>query len=602
MSYSPEQIARLKELIHDHLEKNKVFDTVKNMLEEEAISEALSNDKILEVLGNQGVLGDVLTHVQQLPESEDLPGIDRSKKYLLFKLQYGKAFIDFLSADSSRSNLQIHISFLQQRFSSKSIPCSAEPIFDDSFLLNLSPPDYGNVDFGTLLKLRAPIHIVVIKETNGRKEIVASKNIEWRLMLSTPMLSFPIELTGLGTRAKMPIGVIYAQMDLMPRIKRGDLLTDRVVNEQLNLEAKYEREIAHSYFEYSNEWWRDYKQIRPTHEKRRVQIYAEVEDGSYKPVSSLVQPFKTNRLIDSPLHAARFVSLIPFEREEAPGGTRNEKWNSMHTFLVKGYGDCEDHAVLLAGLLLGFGLDAYVCIGCSGEGPHAWVITLGDRVTFWESLTGQRFYSDDPRIHRYYRKIGCAFNHKSFYANIQVDDIVANTNWDLQNESLWKAMAPDILQSLIGSAKYLPLLSPIPNPQEEEIKIENELRGMIVAYRERMDLLTHWDEDLSYLLQPALVNYEMDRIGSVTFGNEEFQQSIKRHVPEGHTFKAFPTQLQQRRVNDIMGSITKASVAQDILQTRGDTVRFALRIKLVAYPEERCAVWVMLAVRYRSVV
>lgn len=108
----------------------------------------------------------------------------------------------------------------------------------------------------------------------------------------------------------------------------------------------------------------------------------------------------------------------------------------MHTFLTKGYGDVEDHAVLLAGLLLGFGLDAYVCIGSSGEGPHAWVITLGERITFWETINGQRLLHDDPRIHRYYRKIGCVFNHKHFYANIQLDDIVANTNWDLDNENL----------------------------------------------------------------------------------------------------------------------------------------------------------------------
>lgn len=82
------------------------------------------------------------------------------------------------------------------------------------------------------------------------------------------------------------------------------------------------------------------------------------------------------------------MSLIPFNRSEAPGGMRSETWHGMHTFLCRGSGDAEDHAVLLAGLLLGFGLDAYVCIGLSGEGPHAWVLTLGERPLFWEALTG----------------------------------------------------------------------------------------------------------------------------------------------------------------------------------------------------------------------
>ena len=53
----------------------------------------------------------------------------------------------------------------------------------------------------------------------------------------------------------------------------------------------------------------------------------------------------------------------------------------------------EDHATLLCSLLLGFGLDAYVCIGTKVKGlAHAWVMTLGHTgvVTFWEPLTGQR--------------------------------------------------------------------------------------------------------------------------------------------------------------------------------------------------------------------
>ena len=55
--------------------------------------------------------------------------------------------------------------------------------------------------------------------------------------------------------------------------------------------------------------------------------------------------------------------------------------------------DTESHAVLLCSLLLGYGLDAYVCIGTKSKGlGHAWVMTIGIErtVTFWESITGQR--------------------------------------------------------------------------------------------------------------------------------------------------------------------------------------------------------------------
>lgn len=56
-------------------------------------------------------------------------------------------------------------------------------------------------------------------------------------------------------------------------------------------------------------------------------------------------------------------------------------------------GDCEDHATLLCSLLLGFGLDAYVCVGTKAKGtPHTWVLTRGTdgSITFWESLTAHR--------------------------------------------------------------------------------------------------------------------------------------------------------------------------------------------------------------------
>lgn len=56
-------------------------------------------------------------------------------------------------------------------------------------------------------------------------------------------------------------------------------------------------------------------------------------------------------------------------------------------------GDCEDHTTLLCSLLLGFGLDAYVCVGTKAKvTPHTWVLTRGTdgSITFWESLTAHR--------------------------------------------------------------------------------------------------------------------------------------------------------------------------------------------------------------------
>ena len=58
--------------------------------------------------------------------------------------------------------------------------------------------------------------------------------------------------------------------------------------------------------------------------------------------------------------------------------------------------DCEDHTMLLCSLLLGFGLNAFVCVGCKKGGvAHTWIMTIAPdgSVTFWESLTGERLLS-----------------------------------------------------------------------------------------------------------------------------------------------------------------------------------------------------------------
>lgn len=62
-----------------------------------------------------------------------------------------------------------------------------------------------------------------------------------------------------------------------------------------------------------------------------------------------------------------------------------------------------------------------------------------------------------------------------------------------------------------------------------------------------LGLSTVWDDDLCYLLTPALSAYETERcLGVGGVGNEEFQEAVRNSVPDGHTFKGFPIQLLHR--------------------------------------------------------
>lgn len=209
----------------------------------------------------------------------------------------------------------------------------------------------------------------------------------------------------------------------------------------------------------------------------------------YKPSTCLIEPIYNSRAINTPYEAARFVSLIPFERKENPGGEKNELWHSMHTFLALKKGDVEDHAILLCSLLLGFGLDAYICIGVSINGPHTWILTRNKTdskkysTTFWESLTGQRINIEDPKVFRFYKRIHCVFSDTKFYANIQIDDTVFNTIYNFEDEFLWKKIFPDKIAAL-PKYSFTPFLDMIEvDKYKLETEIEKEVKNKITKFR-----------------------------------------------------------------------------------------------------------------------
>ena len=149
----------------------------------------------------------------------------------------------------------------------------------------------------------------------------------------------------------------------------------------------------------------------------------------------------------------------------------------------------EDHSILLCNLLLGFGLDAYIAIGISINGPHTWVITRNKlenkqiSIIFWESLTAQRINLADPKVFRFYKKIHCVFNDKKFFANVQVDDTVFNTVYNFEDEFLWKRVPYDKIDALPKYTNF-PFMDIIPNNlMEIESNIEKEIKMKITKYR-----------------------------------------------------------------------------------------------------------------------
>ena len=57
------------------------------------------------------------------------------------------------------------------------------------------------------------------------------------------------------------------------------------------------------------------------------------------PVCSYARPLRAGRLLESPLQAARFVSLLGYDKTvSVGGGSPAEQWTSLHAFLCRGSG------------------------------------------------------------------------------------------------------------------------------------------------------------------------------------------------------------------------------------------------------------------------
>jgi centrosomal protein CEP76 len=343
-----------------------------------------------------------------------------------------------------------------------------------------------------------------------------------------------------------------------------------------------------------------------------------------RPVCSYVKPIRADRLIDTPRQAARFVSLIGYAKSVPILGAnkRVDQWLNVHTFLAKNGGDHENHSLLLCSLLLGFGLDAYVCVGTKLKNQaHTWVTTLSHdckEVVFWESLTGNRYLHiyinpDDPPLDKNvlvkhpYKTISCVFNHQSFYANIQPVANVDACSFNLRDESRWKAMSDDAILN-ICSPTFVSTVPCFPALCQNQLDaalvandLEHQLRALIIEHRKEIGLNTSWDDNLSYLLNQALASYETERISGLSVGNEEFDQAIKLAIPEGHSFKAFPIQFIHKNFRKIFNACMKSPIGQEIITCRGDQVKLALRVKIYTYPELAIATWLMLGCRYKRV-
>mmetsp|Transcript_16697 Transcript_16697/g.23021 ORF Transcript_16697/g.23021 Transcript_16697/m.23021 type:complete len:648 (-) Transcript_16697:166-2109(-) len=629
--FSHEEVARLRHTIATHLKETDVYSKVRALVDDYLRShKSATQEEALTDIQQRGLLDQV---VAEFPKAGSLrypaPSahtLDLSRRHLHIRISQGRGFTSHLQlgAHPKGERLALSLALLGCRHVSRPVHSSAEPPFDEVMLLDLNQAAGSNcngppVSLRDIMRLSEELRISCIKITpEGQSLLVGLGSVEWRHCLCRASASpCVVELHGPGHEAGTSVGVLHLSLSLVPRPSELDLLPTSLLRDQARLVKGLRAEALTRFISAAKLWWRDFAALCPSHRDRLVKVLARGEDGEQLPVCKFVRPFSGGRLLGTPREAARMVSLLGIQEDSPIGGTAQEAWCNMHTLLTRGCGAKEEHALLLTALLLGFGLDAYVCVGKDRQGAGAaWVVTRGghSHTTIWDPLNALRYGDGEdmlPLARCPYQTLGCVFNHKVIAANLQADDSLAKASFNTEDPNKWHLLSAEADLDAIDSSFPTSLrASQIDAPAVEE-EVESQLRSLLEAHHHQLAPSQHeqstassssmWDEQLGQLLMPALVAYESEILNGVAPGNEEFQQAIKRAVPTGHTFKGYPRQFNHQSAARMAETLMREKVPHEILSTEGQSVCFGLRVKIFSYPEDLTSVWVMLAVKYRGI-
>lgn len=214
-----------------------------------------------------------------------------------------------------------------------------------------------------------------------------------------------------------------------------------------------------------------------------------------------------------------------------------------------------------------------------------------------------KYNQNDPKVNYLYRRIGCLFNHKSYYANLQETDTAFKTSLMLEDQTKWKSMG-DLTQfaTILSNTNISSLMMPdLSRCIEEEEELERDIKHLLKKYRDAMKYHTRFSDSLTSILGTALTCYELNKSTGNTIESESFKAAIKSSIPDGHIFKAFPLQTNHTNAVSFFELVKNDPTGETVVSAAGDQLAFAVRAKVVAFPEGVRAVWLIVGVHFVEV-
>ena len=544
---------------------------------------------------------------QKTKSGLDTALLKAKQKHLHIRVSKGRGFTGYISSKTKKSfeKLRTSVTFKGHLVHSSLVPCTVEPFFNVDLLAPLLKGNKkeGGGSVNDLLeredKVRVTVCVISVDEKDYpidcrvmgfceldcREAIVSSKGYVRKLLQLQE---------GEPTSTLVP-GAIDLTLRVVPA------LTEPVDKVDYNRQIREEEMAKSSKFTHfitvAKSSWSDYISKSEVFKQRPIKLIAYGEDGLQHCSCEFLKPLKCGRAIKTPKQAAYWVSLLQEDSMAQMLGDVSTRWSSFQTIASQGSAKAEEKALLLCSLLLGFGLDAYVCYGYDKQNRvHSWVMTLmksESTAMFWEPLNASCYSIYDCP----YSNIGCIFNNHAIYLNSQPDHSIESTAFDLERSELW--MSVHYGKSANFVLHPFPLAKPSVTSEEEEEILQESIKAGIESFRREKGLeQTLWDENLEHVLSQALVAYETEASsGQAAPGNMEFQQSVKRMVPVGYTFKGAPMQFKDRNSNRILKMLLEESSTLDIILSGSPNTVLALSANVNLYPNDLSSTWIMVASR-----
>jgi coiled-coil and C2 domain-containing protein 2A len=214
---------------------------------------------------------------------------------------------------------------------------------------------------------------------------------------------------------------------------------------------------------------------------------------------------------------SKYVSLIPFIEENRTWDYAEEmpdSWCTDNQFLDLGFGDYEEHAVLLCNYFnyidkkQNTGCVSYLCLGdAHPEGSTVYVIRLTHdfkEVEFWNAKTGDCYYFEKTLINTKFlcmtmsqqyknsksnsnricplKSVGAIVTFDNVLINIQDETDPTSIDFDLSNQSLWLPFLTDEARNRYFPEGIKTVQKPIeytPPSEKEAINLKEAIRDYL---------------------------------------------------------------------------------------------------------------------------